>query len=629
VIDEVLRGPAAAPEFAAQLLVEARRLAGSVALSTADETALEKLRALVEPQRERLMLRLLEGISGPEIAEATGAAPDEVRVGLELAFSEAFGGVVTGDAYLWSLTGAPHGVVARLENELSSLRFDASAPVAPLVAPSTDDVTKSGPALKAAPKVEDRTTPVGKPLDEPTNVGESPLLAGAEDRKGLDAHLASPLPSRGEGHGERSERPENLVAEDRTALRPLTPALSPPGGERELTLPASDLPIAAQVSPISVSPALAVLPRSANEPPTRSERPSADESAIQPLTVDQRPPDSEATTPRAAPLKPRDDDATAPRGAPLTMLAREWQPAAAPRPSAPKRDWHTSVAPRAEAPPPRAPFSLTRGTTPFITATVLLLFCVTATVVVVRAAERDVKKDWRLVPIVVANASIAEGTEISPEMLSKRDVPEEFATSSVVKPEAFRYITGQRILVPVQAGDPLLWSEFESHRTIERLSHRVLKRGRAYTIEGDDIVAVGGWIRPGDHIDLVVVVSEHAATTLQNLIVLATGEMSQRTNREALAPDEREYGNVTVFGLPEEVQVLAPTRDRAQEYWMVLRNETDFDTFDTKRAGYETLLTGARSRDYARAREPQLRVERPRLAPKATPVWGMDRRKVR
>lgn len=44
--------------------------------------ALEKIRALPEAYRETLVLRLVEGLTGPEIAEMTGLTPDSVRVNL-------------------------------------------------------------------------------------------------------------------------------------------------------------------------------------------------------------------------------------------------------------------------------------------------------------------------------------------------------------------------------------------------------------------------------------------------------------------------------------------------------------------------------------------------------------------
>lgn len=46
------------------------------------EAALEAIRRLPEAYRETLMLRLVEGMSGPEIAARTGLTPDSVRVNL-------------------------------------------------------------------------------------------------------------------------------------------------------------------------------------------------------------------------------------------------------------------------------------------------------------------------------------------------------------------------------------------------------------------------------------------------------------------------------------------------------------------------------------------------------------------
>jgi len=46
------------------------------------ERVLEVLRSLPEAYRETLMMRLVEGLTGPEIAAATGLAPASVRVNL-------------------------------------------------------------------------------------------------------------------------------------------------------------------------------------------------------------------------------------------------------------------------------------------------------------------------------------------------------------------------------------------------------------------------------------------------------------------------------------------------------------------------------------------------------------------
>ena len=43
---------------------------------------LDKIRSLPDAYRETLMLRLVEGMTGPEIAAQTGLTPDSVRVNL-------------------------------------------------------------------------------------------------------------------------------------------------------------------------------------------------------------------------------------------------------------------------------------------------------------------------------------------------------------------------------------------------------------------------------------------------------------------------------------------------------------------------------------------------------------------
>jgi RNA polymerase sigma-70 factor (ECF subfamily) len=59
--------------------------AGCRPAQTADaesHAALEALRALPEAYRETLLMRLVEGMTGPEIARQTGLTPDSVRVNL-------------------------------------------------------------------------------------------------------------------------------------------------------------------------------------------------------------------------------------------------------------------------------------------------------------------------------------------------------------------------------------------------------------------------------------------------------------------------------------------------------------------------------------------------------------------
>src|SRR5512146_3051347 len=78
--------------------------------------------------------------------------------------------------------------------------------------------------------------------------------------------------------------------------------------------------------------------------------------------------------------------------------------------------------------------------------------------VFVKKKERDVRRGWNLVPVVVAAQDIAPRETVTFDKISQRSVPEQFVTGSVVTPDSVRQIVGKWLLVPVKAGDPLLWT---------------------------------------------------------------------------------------------------------------------------------------------------------------------------
>jgi len=98
------------------------------------------------------------------------------------------------------------------------------------------------------------------------------------------------------------------------------------------------------------------------------------------------------------------------------------------------------------------------------------LLSLTAGYYLVQHEKKRVRRGWNLVPVVVAAEDIPEGKRISFEMLAQNPIPEKFVTASVVKPDSASFIVGQRTLVPMQAGDPLLWSMFETSKAPTRPS---------------------------------------------------------------------------------------------------------------------------------------------------------------
>ena len=71
---------------AQEVFTDAVSPAASPDLIAQAHAALAAIRSLPEAYRETLALRLVEGLSGPEIAAATGLTPDSVRVNLHRGF---------------------------------------------------------------------------------------------------------------------------------------------------------------------------------------------------------------------------------------------------------------------------------------------------------------------------------------------------------------------------------------------------------------------------------------------------------------------------------------------------------------------------------------------------------------
>lgn len=65
------------------------------------------------------------------------------------------------------------------------------------------------------------------------------------------------------------------------------------------------------------------------------------------------------------------------------------------------------------------------------------------------------------VAIVVAAVDIPAGKKVTLEMLSQRNIPKRFATSSIVKPDSASYLINQPTRRAMLAGDLMLWSSFD------------------------------------------------------------------------------------------------------------------------------------------------------------------------
>jgi pilus assembly protein CpaB len=257
-----------------------------------------------------------------------------------------------------------------------------------------------------------------------------------------------------------------------------------------------------------------------------------------------------------------------------------------------------------------------KGKTPLIVAGVLGLLAALLAYKTIQRKEEKIKEGWTLVPVVVVNRDVPEGSVLDYDMVAKMQMPDQFVTPSVVKPTQFEKVIGQKLMVPLQRGDLILWSHFRSEGTFERLSNIVRKRGRALTLSISGAAGVGGFVRPNDHVDILGTfqdpksAQQMTVTLMQNIIILATGKMTGSTNVSMLDRSEKTYGDITIMVLPEEAEIAVLASQMGSLY-LTLRNPEDIgDQEERGRATIDTLLTGERVRALQKVREQTIQVIR-------------------
>lgn len=186
------------------------------------------------------------------------------------------------------------------------------------------------------------------------------------------------------------------------------------------------------------------------------------------------------------------------------------------------------------------------------------------------------------VPTVVAVRDVPAGTRLSAEDLTVRNIPE-----SDVLTGAFGTIeglSGQVTKVPLVQGEQVIQSKVSGTASIEAFGDNppvalIIPAGmRAVSIEVSSLIGAGGNIRPGDYVDVILIVEvkpegidpetqgtsdQIAATIIQNVKVVAVDQTVTNPNAESSsnAEDQKEAKEsattLTLEVTPIQGEVLA------------------------------------------------------------------------
>ena len=165
-----------------------------------------------------------------------------------------------------------------------------------------------------------------------------------------------------------------------------------------------------------------------------------------------------------------------------------------------------------------------------------------------------------MVEVIVARAEIPFAGPIESQMLTTQKWPAEFAPSNMFT--SMDAVIGQdqeqprRARRPISAGEPLLASKVSNFGERVTIVQTLGPNRRAMAISVDAVSSVGGFVTPGDKVDILLTQDSgdgmKTATLLQDIRVIGTDQDSDETRDQA-----RVARTVTVDVTPEESQKLA------------------------------------------------------------------------
>jgi pilus assembly protein CpaB len=207
-----------------------------------------------------------------------------------------------------------------------------------------------------------------------------------------------------------------------------------------------------------------------------------------------------------------------------------------------------------------------------------------------QVAARTPVDHTETVSVVVPVHPMQKGDILKQEDIAARDVPSAFVPADAITPDTYENYLGQVLRAPVAQGAPLSASSIDL--VVDHFSNIITKGDVAYTIQVDDTNALSGLMVPGDHVDILLMLTAHDTVKIvpleSDVTVLATGHRAKGVrNAEANAPDS--FSNVTLELTPSQAQRVA-VAGKSGELRLMLREPGNNEPFNLRALSKQDLM---------------------------------------
>lgn len=132
------------------------------------------------------------------------------------------------------------------------------------------------------------------------------------------------------------------------------------------------------------------------------------------------------------------------------------------------------------------------------------------------------------IPVLVAASEIPLGALVGEQMLAVRDIPQRYLDARHIPATEAARVIGIRMTMGLRAGEAVLWTDLAAASDDRRILSGLVQSGmRAITVRIEHGSSLGGLLRPGDRIDLLLRAMRDeepmVLPLLQNILVLAVG----------------------------------------------------------------------------------------------------------
>jgi len=206
-----------------------------------------------------------------------------------------------------------------------------------------------------------------------------------------------------------------------------------------------------------------------------------------------------------------------------------------------------------------------------------------------QVAARTPVDNTKTVTVVVPSHPLKKGDIIKADDVAARPVPVDFIPADAIHPAEFPAYIGQQLRADVAEGAPFSASAVDL--VTDHFSNIINPGDVAYTIQVDDTNSISGLMVPGDHVDILLMVTEEQKVRLMplqsNVTVLATGKHARGVQEGEQS--SASFSNVTLELAPSDAQRVA-VAVKSGDLRLILRKAGNNEPFNLQSLSKADLL---------------------------------------